>query len=634
MNIPKITNHQLIQAASGFWQWRWVWISSTAVFGVLGLLYVAFLKGDMWCASQGLIVRDEANGAVMRLGRFESQTAMKAAQETVLEMARNTQVLTDALLEVGTGTTPFTRPSKPQPSLDSQVVELAKMISIRAPQGAELGTTEVIYLDVKQTSRERALALVAAVCDALETRLKQVRQARAGAVISELLAAKEAAALYLEKATNKMQVIEADIGTDLSDLRGLTDSISSTTSIRQSLEDVIEELRAAELELQQIAVDLSTAKESLDDPQKLLFTPTKLVNSQPGLRRLCEGLAAAAINTSQLQGRYTKAHPLVIASRETEGQIREELRAELKNSVATLTRDHSMARERVSKLMQQRDLFERRIAKLAAVRAEYGNIASEVRARNIQLQEAERELASAEAAYEAAQTSSLITRIDAPTIGERPIGPGRTTLLAGATLGGLFFGLGLIFLLNPMDANINYGRRKLDVSGQAGRRASDRVSAIETSPPQVHAGSQTPLPQQKLSAVTQSIQPAHEVGRASTNLDVCDHSSIQRSLNCSDSSETAPSAVCPPNFRLGDTRAADGENRCDLEKAEDSEVYLTDATAEATADQGNQDAEETDTDPQIGNESNSESRDTARHFVAPALATAFSDQASAIPQPK
>ncbi len=123
---------------------------------------VLCLKSDQWTASQGLIVRDEANGAVMRLGRFQSQTEMKAAQETILEMARNTQVLREALLEVGPekkwwpGSATMTESWPSQ----SDVSDLAdEAIGVRAPKGAEFGTTEVIYLDIKQSSRERALAL-------------------------------------------------------------------------------------------------------------------------------------------------------------------------------------------------------------------------------------------------------------------------------------------------------------------------------------------------------------------------------------------------------------------------------------------------------------------------------------------
>jgi polysaccharide biosynthesis transport protein len=72
MNAPKVTNRQLLDIIQTYWAWRTLWLSTTVCFTLLGLAYVLFLKADVWVASQGLIVRDEANGAVMRLGRFQS----------------------------------------------------------------------------------------------------------------------------------------------------------------------------------------------------------------------------------------------------------------------------------------------------------------------------------------------------------------------------------------------------------------------------------------------------------------------------------------------------------------------------------------------------------------------------------
>ncbi len=188
---PQITNTKFIELLKTYWAWRRLWIGTTVVFGGIGLIYVLFLKNDMWTAAQGLIVRDEANGAVMRLGRFQSQSEMKAAQETILEMARNTQVLREALLEVGPAKSLFSleKISESWPT-QREVSELAQdAIGVRAPQGAEFGTTEVIYLDIKQHTRDRALALNRAVCNALDNRLRQVRVARADGVINELVRA-------------------------------------------------------------------------------------------------------------------------------------------------------------------------------------------------------------------------------------------------------------------------------------------------------------------------------------------------------------------------------------------------------------------------------------------------------------
>ncbi|MEP1645816.1 MAG: hypothetical protein ABJK10_16645, partial [Rhodopirellula bahusiensis] len=69
-----------------------VWGGAAVLFGVLGL-GTALFSSDRWAARQPLVLRDEATGAVDRLGRFSSQTDLKAAQETLLEMARNPEVV-------------------------------------------------------------------------------------------------------------------------------------------------------------------------------------------------------------------------------------------------------------------------------------------------------------------------------------------------------------------------------------------------------------------------------------------------------------------------------------------------------------------------------------------------------------
>ncbi|MEZ6133979.1 MAG: hypothetical protein R3C53_03615 [Pirellulaceae bacterium] len=477
MNAPEVTNRQLIELAKTYWQWRWVWASTTAAFTLLGLFYVLFLKSDLWVASQGLIVRDEANGAVMRLGRFQSQTEMKAAQETVLEMAHNTQVLQQALTTVGHDPKWFGLYQSKQPPTSAEIESLAKSgIEVRAPRGAELGTTEVIYLDVRDHSPKRALQLNRAVCDALEQQLQAVRQARADGVISELTTARDVAQQSLNSATQRLQRIEAEAGADLSDLRSLTDANTGGSTNRQVLDSIKAEMRSVEVQLHQLATDMKLAHNSFDDPDQLLVTPSRLVTSQAGLLKLREGLAAAKIKTSDLKGRFTEKHPIVLAALETEGRLREQLREELGLAIQTLTNDIEVAEQQYAKLQSQQEQLESRLSRLAEVRALYANVAAEVRARSQELQDIERELSQTVAARDAAVTSSLITRLDAPMIGEKPIGPGRSTILAGSTFGGLFFGLGIVFLLTPLDGHLNYGRRRYDYSDGTGRRSEDAAT--------------------------------------------------------------------------------------------------------------------------------------------------------------
>ena len=89
---------------------------------------------------------------------------------------------------------------------------------------------------------------------------------------------------------------------------------------------------------------------------------------------------------------------------------------------------------------------------LAAVRAEYANQAAEVKNRSVLLERAQQNLAEARAARASAKAASLISRIDAPDAGIRPIGPGRAVIALCGVLGGLLAGFGLLFLVAPANA--------------------------------------------------------------------------------------------------------------------------------------------------------------------------------------
>lgn len=446
------TNHPLFPILVSFWGWRKLWIGSAALFTVIGLLYALALKTDTWVATQGLIVRDEATGTVMRLGRFESQTQMKAAQELVLEIASSPQVVGKALATVG-------RPAKffgllPGDSAFSpaEIESFGRScVSVRAPRGAELGTTEVIYLEVKQKSKERAVLLAAAICDALEAQLQEVRQARADGVIRELQAAFSVSETELQRSTEKLKNIELEAGADLVDLRGLTDSNSGSTN-RLMLDMVRDDRRKCEFELQLHRENLEATQAALQNPELLMQITDRLLESQPTIKKLREGLSDARLRTAQLQGRFSESHPDVLIAKTTEQRFRDNLLRELASSELAILGAIELCENKIAKLNDQENELGKRLNLLADIRADYTNVVSEVKATNEELQQIKRELTQAMAARNAASTSSLITRIDQPLLGDRPVGPGRTTIVGGAMVGGLFFGLGIAFLLTPLNA--------------------------------------------------------------------------------------------------------------------------------------------------------------------------------------
>ena len=80
---------------------RLLWIAPTILFGVLGTFY-ALTKSDTWQASQALLVRDEAVGEMGfgALGRFDSSDSLKRSLETILQIAKNKQVVVEALRQL------------------------------------------------------------------------------------------------------------------------------------------------------------------------------------------------------------------------------------------------------------------------------------------------------------------------------------------------------------------------------------------------------------------------------------------------------------------------------------------------------------------------------------------------------
>jgi succinoglycan biosynthesis transport protein ExoP len=457
--------------------WAPLWIGTTALFGTLGILYILFLKQDQFLASQAILVRDEANGAVMRLGRFQSQAEMKAAQETILEMAKSHQVVRETLEKTGPEPSLFSfgwESSDPFPSL-RQIEDFAKnSISIHAPKGTEFGVTEVIYIDIKSDSKERSLALNKALCDALEGRLQQVRTVRADSVIAELSYARDAAKAELKIATEQLHAMEQEAGTDLSDLRGMTDMIAGGSSARLEFDQIKNELRQAEQTLQQLQSDRDLLRKAIVDPASFVIAPGSLLNSQPGLKRFREGLVDAQISGSQLSGKFTEEHPLVIASNSAQNTIMQRFSKELRASIESIEADIAVVEKKRERLEAQRVSLEGRLSRLADQRALYANLAADVKSRIAILENAERELAEAAAARDSSKATSLLTRLDTPIVSDKPIGPGKTTLAAVCTAAGLAFGLGIVFLITPIDSGPTFGRRISDRF--YGRRYNDTVA--------------------------------------------------------------------------------------------------------------------------------------------------------------
>lgn len=469
-----IANPAIKSLLRGVVVWAPLWIATTVIFGGIGFFYAMFLKEDMFLASQALLVRDEANGAVMRLGRFQSQAEMKAAQETILEMTKSQQVVRNALVAVGPPkgiSNWFSWGEYPSNRLVEDTASSA--IAVHAPKGTEFGVTEVIYLDVKSNTTQRALDLNKAICDSLEDRLQQVRTARADGVIAELTHARSAAQSELADSTERLNAMEREAGSDLSDLRGMTDMIAGGATSRAEFDQIKNELRQAEQAKQQLLSDRELLIRAVDDPTSFVIAPGSFLNAQPGLKRLREGIVDGQLSGAQLTGKFTDDHPLMTASKSAQSSITNRFVSELKASMLSVEADIALANQRIKRLEDQRKSAEERLSRIADSRAKYSNLVAEVRSKIGILEAAERALAEATATRDSSRSTSLITRLDLPVVSDEPIGPGKKTIALLCTVAGLVFGLGIVFVITPIDSGPVFGRRQSDQG--RGRRGSDFV---------------------------------------------------------------------------------------------------------------------------------------------------------------
>ncbi len=417
------------------------WLIPTAVATVLAMGY-AVVRPTSWEASQGLIVRDESNSKPDRPGRFANPEDMKTIQETVLELAKSRTMLAEALKAVG----PASEIADPEFPTDKDVTALQGAVKITPPKGLEFGKTEVFYLKVQSNNRDRAIALTEKVCEELQKHFAKLRNDKAEGLINELTKSVSLNRADLETVTARLTTLEKQVGSDLAELRMLNESPSGDSDLRRRTTEMENELRQARTSTQTENELLLLLEGTNNDPTKLLATPSKLLDSQAGLRRLKDGLLEAQLRTAQLAGTVSPQHPQYLAAKINEDEVKQQLRGELDTAIQGLKIEHKLTLERVATLERLLTEARDRIKALGAIRADYGNVVAEVRQRSEISKNAQQMLAEAKANQAGANVTSMITRIDTPDIGSGPIGPSRSqTVVLGACVG-LILGLGILFL--------------------------------------------------------------------------------------------------------------------------------------------------------------------------------------------
>lgn len=454
--------------------------------GICTLLAVVYtlVMPRRWSATQALYVRDEGKGNSERLGRFESVDAMQTAQETILQLAGQHAVLEAALRAAGPEKPRSESALKAYPSL-KEVDKFRAAVSVEAPKGTQFGRTEMIYLAVKAKSVPRAVALTTAMTSSLIDHAKTLRRQKYAGITKELERTVDQSRKDLAQANEVLRELESKVGPDLGELRAMSIHNGGDGQLRLATTEIEREVRKAEADLLTKRSQRSQLVEIQADSRKLIAMPSEVLDRHPLLKKLKEGLVEAQLVVSRTLGELNESHPRSQAAMDAEQKVRARLLEELRTTISTLDNEIETAQERLAQCQSDYAKARERMQALAGVRGKYDLATAEVKQRAMVLESAEVDLAAARANLVGSDSASLIQRIDEPVPSTKPLGPGMTTIWAGATFGGLILGLGIIFLLEP--GFPRRGRRVSDVPTQ-GRRAEDQKRRQADRPPTIWRG--------------------------------------------------------------------------------------------------------------------------------------------------
>ena len=443
--MPNTAPSNVLEFVQVLKKYKFRWLAPTVIVAVVALVY-ALVRPATWEAAQALIVRDESNSKPDRPGRFVNPEDMKTIQETILEMAKSRSVMLAALKQVG----PADGVADANFPTDKDATALQGAVKITPPKGLEFGKTELFYLKVQANSRERALALTDAVCAQLQTHFADLRNDKAQSLVNELLKTVDLAQQELNGVTARLSELERRVGSDLAELRMLNESPAGDSDLRRRVTEMENEIRQARIAQQSEQELLHVLTGTQDDPTKILATPVKLLDAQPALRQLKNGMLEAQLRTAQVAGTLSQSHPLYAAAKQNEDEVQRKIRDELSLARQGLEIEHKMTADRIDTLEKMLAQAHGRMKTLATIRADYGNLVTDVKQRADILKNAQQMLAEARANQAGSRVASMITRVDTPDLGSAPVGPSRSQVVVLGASVGLILGLGLLFLTAPV----------------------------------------------------------------------------------------------------------------------------------------------------------------------------------------
>ncbi|MEM9411828.1 MAG: hypothetical protein AAGA30_11985, partial [Planctomycetota bacterium] len=414
-------------------------------------IFVALTSAKSYTSRQTLVVRDDLVGTSFKPGRFDSFDSLKSAQETILEVSRRPQVVLAALEKVGapalTSTSSWLS--------EENVQKVQGKIQLSAPNGAEFGRTEAVILTVQGSSRDRSMQFISYLLDEIDLNLRLLRTDQFDSMQQELQeAANVAEESYLIVAKD-LKSFETKIGPDLGTLISLNDSQAGTNSIQIELASLTLEQRNAESDLEEVKKQIQILERVADSPEALLEVPQELLQLQPTLGSLANGLNDAILKYSISKGRFTSQNPKLRTDYRAVVDIKQRIKEKLVRTLDSLIHQKELRQDKFDRITRLVTEKRTRLSELSGMRVTYQTLRQEVDKKRDINGKAQSNLAEIQTLGVSAREVNLLSRVGEPQTEIYPDGPSNKVVVLGGLIAGLMIGIGLVMFVAPIDNPLN-----------------------------------------------------------------------------------------------------------------------------------------------------------------------------------
>ena len=417
-------------------------LASVIICSVLSLLFAIQAK-KKWQASQTMVLRDDLLGESFKPGRFPSQETLKNAQETLLHIAKKSEVIREALRL----THPVQAAKQDWPS-DHLVDSTRDQISLVAPNGSEFGKTDVVIFNVKQNSPDSAKKFAQAMAEQIEHHIRIFRSDLLRSMEQELTLQYQQAKVEFEQVAEPVRKLVESTGTDLESLKSFKDTGSGGNEMQRVLENLKSEKRRALTQAQMAAKQLELLAEAKFQPEAAFARNNELMQSQPSLKRLADGLNDAKLTYNNLAGTFLSEHPRLKAAEQAIANTKQQIASEISLIESALTTQLELARDQIAFFANEEKNYETRMLSVNEKRVDFQQLTNDLTQRLEAMGKQQTMLSEIQSLANTADRVSLVAIVGEPELATNPIGLSKSLIILLGTIGGFFLGLGIAITLN------------------------------------------------------------------------------------------------------------------------------------------------------------------------------------------